>query len=241
MNIRVEKITLYFYPANRTVPIRDGSSTYVFNYSDCDIELKIVLNKKNNIKIEQRFVNVSYDIAKEIYECSNNKSLALLNVNSKNESLSNFCKLKTDNFCDEKPITNWKQYEIWCELKKQEQNIIDKIKSAETLIWKKGEKSDKENNKYKDLYEEIMKNAPPIQDPIQTQPQFPPYKPIWVDHTGNPNYINNDRTFSCNSASDVVVNMLNQELPKDDDIKNVDLSYNNFSTYIKGSSNFTIL
>ena len=211
MKIRVKKITLYFYPTKNSCT------------TNSDIELKIHIDESNENVFKWKKTDIPEKTSEIIYESLTNKSLALLNTRNDDSIIKEFCKIKVKHFEDEIPITNWKQYQIWCELERKRNEIMKQFEKAEKAVWKSGEKEIPDTNDYKDTLDQInewIKNNPPVQYPPINQPIW--IDPNYGDSTGNPPYQPPIITYGgsstiCNSTPNNAVNcaniLLNKNLP----------------------------
>jgi hypothetical protein len=191
MKIRIKEITLNFFP----------------NYSskcdtNCDVELTINICNKLDV-LNWKASNVSFRTAKKIYECSKNKSLCLINVRNRTKAIEDFCKFKVDTFEDVEPETNFKQYEVWVDLKRKEKQLQKKIENAEKVVWKKSGKEKPvvpNDGDYEYIMKQINKWEPNVSQPYTiTYPQSTityPSQPVWIDHGGG-NYSYSNTVSGC--------------------------------------------
>lgn len=201
MKIRVEKITLDFYPNWGTAG------------TNCDIMLNVRVDDVNNL--HWKGSDVHEKDAKLIHECLSNKSMALLNTRNEIDHVSFFCKLKVEHFEDENPTANWKQYQIWCNLKRKRDKILEQFSKAEQAVWASGNNKSIPDSNYDEVFKRIHEQI--IQTPSPS-PCIPvqPYNPIWIDHTGTPpsDITYNTTTYGViNNADDCAISLLNSNLP----------------------------
>ena len=119
MKIRIKEITLNFTPYNISMAV-----------PNCNIELTIKFNNELS-DVHWNATDVPYGDAKDIYECSQNKSTCLINVRHPNDNVIKFSKIKIESFEDITPTNNWKQYEVWADVKNKIKRLNRKAKKIE--------------------------------------------------------------------------------------------------------------
>lgn len=222
MKIRVKDIILNYFPFETNSEEEN---------TDCAIELIIDLGKYVE-PITWKKNCVTFDVAKEIHECSEDKGICLLNIKHDNDVIEEFVKLKIEMFEDIAPKSNWTQYEIWADLKHKKMELNKKILKLEKVIWGDRTYNLIYKKEYNDTLNEMLKKIKPIHPPIQP---YKPYQPIWIDEntdinnnpfykhytSNNPSGIDNSNrcaAFLLNSNFDSDISDTQEPMLNDDEI-----------------------
>lgn len=214
--------------------------------TNCNVDLTIKFNSDALEDVRWNASNICYEDAKEIYECSKNKSMCLLNSRHENSCVAIFSKIKIESFEEITPDSNWKQYDVWADIKNKIRHLNRKARKIENLIWKKGKNT---TDDYKKLMDDMMKQFPnpcvplsPTPAPIQPAQ---PYQPIWIDTTIQPNtggqffYGSGDGSgITISNSSDCGAVLLNSDRVDELDLK-IDAEDKNFGYNVSDFANFT--